>query len=82
VPTPTPTPIATPLVDFVAAVGEVLAELDGVVEDVVVVVEELLVLVLALLCVKVAEGLIVVTTVAACRVKTTLGSEQLHPSNP
>jgi hypothetical protein len=70
------------LVDFAAAVGEVLAVLDGVVEGVVVVVEELLVLVLALLCVKVAEGLIVVTTVLACRVKITLGSEQLHPLNP
>ncbi len=81
-PTPTPTPMATALLDFAAAVGEVLAELDGVVEGVVVVVEELLVLVLALLCVKVAEGLIVVTTVLACRVKTTLGSEQLHPLNP
>ncbi len=67
--------MATPLVDFVAAVGEAL---DGVVQDVVVVVEELLVLVLALLCVKVAEGLIVVTAVPACRVKTTVGSEQLH----
>jgi hypothetical protein len=77
--------MATPLVDFAAAVGEGLVELDGVVEDVVVVVvvvEELLVLVLALLCVKVAEGLIVVTAVPACRVKTTVGSEQLHPPSP
>ena len=28
VPTPTPTPMATPLVDFAAAVGEGLVELD------------------------------------------------------
>jgi hypothetical protein len=80
--------MATPLVDFAAAVaaaaGEVLAELDGVVEEVVVVVEELpvLVLVLALLSVKVAEGLIVVIAVPVFRVKTALGSEQLHPLSP
>lgn len=78
--TPTPTPMATPWFAGLAA-GELPA--DTLVEDDpdVVVAGELLVELLTL-AVYVAEGSIVVTTDPAFRVKTTLGSEQLHPPKP
>ena len=80
-PTPTPTPIATPLLGVGAAVVGLLGDSVGVVVVEDVMVAELLVL-LALLAVKIAEGSIVVTTVPAFKVKAAEGSEQLQPPNP